>query len=688
MTWLRTLTRVGLFVPGCFLAASLGGQEPAEETVSSALELEALLREAKDIQRNQPERSLELAGRVLDSARLLELPSLEAKALNRQGAGYLFLADYPAAFEHFTDSFRLANQIGDQNSVADAVNNLGVVYYLWGSWDRALEHYQQALDVRRSAGDDRGVAAGFNNLGNVAATAERWQEALDYYQRSLELYRQLGDQVQEASSHNNIGLAYLRQDEHEVAKKHFLRAHELATQLDDRSGLAFAETHLGLVLQAEGRLEEAKEAHQRSLELRQDLGDRQGVAICLHNLGALWAERGDASSAIRELEAALELALDLDILQLIRDTYLKLSEVREQAGDRKGALADYKHYHDLEGRLFSEASQNKLTELRAGFEIDKKDRQIEQLEVRRARQRLLRWILGLVSLLLSAILVLLFSRFRLKVRVNHEISARNSALELAQTELERATRTEVAHLSRVASLGELTAAVAHELNQPLSVILANAQVAETLLADRHVEDPEIEGAVHDIVLGSRRTWELLHHLRKLARSGEIEPELLDLRDVVREIEPLLSTESRLNLVRFEVELPSYDLPVAADAVHLQQVVLNLVQNGIRAATASSGQDAPHESRSWVHLVAWRDDDRIELSVEDSGPCVNDEVFERMFEAFFTTTEDGMGMGLAICRRLVQAHGGQIWAKRPAGKGLAVGFRLPSAPPASAVSPAP
>ncbi|MCG8456914.1 MAG: tetratricopeptide repeat protein [Holophagales bacterium] len=677
---IRTLAWASALAWGSLVACAAGADEYAEppgggspETPRTAESLRQLLDRAEDVARRDPEGSREIALAALDGARSLELGAAEAEALNRVAVASIYLGDYSAAFEKLTESLRVAELANDLDGVANALNNLGIVYYYWGAWDRALDHYQQTLERRQAANDLEGVAAAYNNLGNVSEAAERYAEALEFYGQSLRLYRQLAEPAWEASTHNNIGLTHLRLGDLEIAREHFRQAHEIATETGDALALAFAESHLGLVYQQEKDFDRAQAAHQRSLELRQEIGDRQGVAISRHNLASLWADRGEGVRAIRELEAALALASDLDIPQLIRDSHLELSEVRAGLGDFQGALRDYQASKEADERLFSEASQRRLAEVRAHFELDKKDRQIEQLESRRATQRLVRLVLVVVSLLLFAIVVLLLSRFRLKTRAHQEIAIKNRALETAQAELERATRSEVAHLGRVASLGELTAAVAHELNQPLSAILTNAQVAETLLTDPAAPAEEVEGAVGDIVLASRRAWELLRHLRKLARKGEVEPEVLDLRHVLREVEGLLSTESRLQDVDFELEQPDGPVQVAADSIHLQQVILNLVQNGLRAA--GQGEVVEPEP-AWVRVRTVARGGRAVLEVEDSGNGASDEVLEKMFDPFFTTADEGMGMGLAISRRLIQAHGGQAWVRRSLEGGLVVGFDLP------------
>jgi C4-dicarboxylate-specific signal transduction histidine kinase len=281
--------------------------------------------------------------------------------------------------------------------------------------------------------------------------------------------------------------------------------------------------------------------------------------------------------------------------------------------------------------------------------------------------------------LLAAVVILLWSRYRIQTRAARVIAGKNRELEKAHDELERASRAEIAHLARVTSLGEMTAAVAHELNQPLAAILTNAQLAAASIPADADDAEELEATVSDITLGARRAWELLRNLRNLARRGEFDRRPLDLREVLGQAVEIARAEARLSEVTISLDQPDRELLVDGDPVLLQQVVLNLLQNSI-AVTAELEDD---RLPKLVTVIAGWSETWIRVSVEDVGEPVSDDVLTNLFRPFFSTRENGLGMGLAITKRLVEAHDGRIWARRGGERGLVVTFELPSSNDASA-----
>ncbi len=221
-----------------------------------------------------------------------------------------------------------------------------------------------------------------------------------------------------------------------------------------------------------------------------------------------------------------------------------------------------------------------------------------------------------------------------------------------QAELEaQRLRQDVTHIGRVSALGELTASLAHELNQPLTAILSNAQVAECLLAAPAPNLEEVREILRDIVTDDRRATEVIRRLRALVKKGGLEFVLLDLNELVREVARLMQSDAIGRGISLSLELAA-DLPtVRGDRVQLQQVVLNLVLNGL---------DAMHESgagqRTLIIRTARDVADAVAVSVQDAGTGIDEKNVDQLFHPLFTTKTEGLGMGLAIARTIVDAHG--------------------------------
>ncbi len=244
--------------------------------------------------------------------------------------------------------------------------------------------------------------------------------------------------------------------------------------------------------------------------------------------------------------------------------------------------------------------------------------------------------------------------------------------ERKRTELELAMqRNELAHLSRVTMLGELSGSLAHELNQPLTAILSNAQAAQRHIEREQIDLVEVREILGDIVEQDKRAGEVIRRLRALLQKGESQHQTLNLGDVVFDVLRLM----RSDLINHGVEVVSRldpDLPdVLGDRVQLQQVLMNLL---INACDAMGG--IPRERRS-LEIRTETESGALRVSVIDTGPGFQPDFGDRLFEPFFTTKATGMGLGLAVCRTIIRSHGGEIWAEHNPSGGATFCFSLPA-----------
>ncbi len=273
-----------------------------------------------------------------------------------------------------------------------------------------------------------------------------------------------------------------------------------------------------------------------------------------------------------------------------------------------------------------------------------------------------RWQIAVICavMLLQGALIsgLLYERRR---RLHAEVQSRQRSAELA-------------HINRFSMAGELTATIAHEINQPLGAILTNVETAELMVRSPAPDLQEIGEVLADIRRDDERASDVIGRLRSLLKKAPFELKHIDLNEVVRETVRFLSA---LAIAR-EVDLTSFiaptPLPIKGDLIQLQQVILNLIVN---AMDAMSGMPTA-ERRITVSTV--RDGNSADLSVSDVGPGIPVEKLKEVFEPFFTTKAQGMGLGLSIARTIVEAHGGQLSAENQAGRGAAFRIRLPLAAP--------
>jgi PAS domain S-box-containing protein len=246
-----------------------------------------------------------------------------------------------------------------------------------------------------------------------------------------------------------------------------------------------------------------------------------------------------------------------------------------------------------------------------------------------------------------------------------------TAAKRAEAEL-RETRTELMRVARVTALGELTAAIAHEVNQPLTGLVSSGNACLYWLA---AETPDLEAArrsIERMIKDADRAGEIINRIRAMVKKAPPQREPLSINDTIMEVMALTLAEVRRNNVSARAGLSNDLPPILGDRIQLQQVVLNLVMNAVEAM---SGSDKAQRKLS---ISSVRDGpDGILVAVSDSGTGLDETSLNRLFDAFYTTKVDGMGMGLAVSQKIIQAHGGQLWAAPNVPRGAVFYFRLPA-----------
>ena len=246
----------------------------------------------------------------------------------------------------------------------------------------------------------------------------------------------------------------------------------------------------------------------------------------------------------------------------------------------------------------------------------------------------------------------------------------------AEEERERLHQLEadLAHLNRVSMMGELTASLAHEIKQPVAAAVMNAKACMRWLRDEALDVTEAREAASRMISDVTRAVEIIDRVRSLYTRGKPERGLVDLNEIIRDITVLVGDTANRNGVSIRTELDPDIRATEADRVQLQQVLMNLMLNGIEAMQVTGGDLTVTSKRT--------EDGRLLISVSDSGVGLSSDQAERIFEAFVTTKPRGTGMGLSISRRIIESHGGRLWASSNSGRGATFQFTLPGAVAAS------
>lgn len=274
------------------------------------------------------------------------------------------------------------------------------------------------------------------------------------------------------------------------------------------------------------------------------------------------------------------------------------------------------------------------------------------------------------------------ARDELEIRVEErtaELKLSNDALVTQMEEQRRtqeallAARTELARVARITTIGELTASIAHEVNQPIAAVVANADACEAWLARAVPDLAEARAAAERAVQSATRASEVIVRIRSMIVKATPEKGPVHLNSVIEETAALAAGQAERQGVTLDLALDPALLPVFGDSIQLQQVILNLAVNGMEAMSTVQGRPRVLTIRSES-----REPGQVQISVEDSGTGIAPENLGRLFDAFFTTRPSGMGMGLSISRSIIEAHGGKLCAQSDGRSGSAFRFTLPAA----------
>jgi len=234
------------------------------------------------------------------------------------------------------------------------------------------------------------------------------------------------------------------------------------------------------------------------------------------------------------------------------------------------------------------------------------------------------------------------------------------------------SRQELAHVSRVSTVGEMTASLAHQLNQPLAAIMTNAQAGTRILNSARPDVDEVRAILVDIVKDDRRASDVIQRLRDLLRKGELEMTKVNVAAAIRDVVDLVSSEALIRNITVSLQFGEEPVCVRGDRVQLQQVILNLLHNAMDALRDST------DSLCRVEIGCRRNEQQhVIVTVHDSGPGLRPGSEESIFEPFYTTKANGMGLGLSIARSILEAHGGEIRAANDSIRGARFEFFLPA-----------
>src|SRR6266536_1660806 len=585
-----------------------------------------------------------------------------AASYNNIGNIYAVQGNYPEALKNLFAALKIKEETGDKNSIANSYNNIGSTYYNHGDYTQALKYHLAALKMRQEIGDKRGISSSYNNIGIIHDDKANYPEALKYQFAALKIQEEIGDQQGIAFSYGNIGLVYMHENDYDKALKYFSDYLKSSEEIEDNSGIADAYI----------------------------------------NIGNVYTKQKKNSDASLYLNKGLLLSKEIGSLDYIKNGYDGLAKLDSAQGNFKQALEHYKLYINYRDSLFNEENTKKLVQSQMQYEFDKKESLAkaaqEKKDVLAQREKKIQYCaIASLGILVLAVVIIAFIQWRhnkQKQAANNLLAQQKTNLESTLSELQL-TQAQLIQSEKMASLGELTAGIAHEIQNPLNFVNNFSEVSDELIDE--MENELNKGNKEDAIAIAKDVKQnlekILHHGKRAdaivkgmlqhSRVSTGQKELTDINVLADEYLRLSYHGLRAKDKSFNATIKTdFDESIGKINVvqqNIGRVLLNLFNNAFYAVTEKKKQ-LNGEYEPAVSVCTKKLDSKIEIHVKDNGVGISQKVVDKIFQPFFTTkpTGQGTGLGLSLSYDIIKAHGGEIIVETKEGEGAEFTVQLPGA----------
>lgn len=593
---------------------------------------------------------------------------------------YTRLHDYKKAIEYYLKSIDLVKELGYPDFLAHLNNSLAYVYTQIFYKEKALEYYLQAIRIYENTNNYLGIANTFNSIGLVHQSNKDNLKALSYFEKSLEILEEHENLYTLSNVYNNMGISYDNLDKNEDALEYYRKSFEISKELEDINGISTGNNNIGLVYLELKKYNLAEKHLKEALRISKELKDNYSIANVSNNIAKLLIETKKLNEAKEYLKSSLSISKKIDAKEIIAEAYLFLSQIYEKENNNNLALKYYKLYTLENDSIYSIESSEKVAEMEVKYETEsiekenellKKDNEIQQLELKKQTNLKNFWVY--LAILIFVLTLLIFNRFSLKQKTAKLLQNKNQELQHANIKLAESERN-LQELN--VKKDKLFSIIAHDLRNPIQSLLGFSELIYR--KTRNAEDNELKEYSKHILDSSNSLYNLLENILdwSLAQldNKKYLPKTIHLLSIVQDIINSMSYNAKTKNIQITINI-SDKIEVKTDKNIIMSVLRNLINNAIKF-TPTNGT---------IQILANESEEDIMVSVKDSGRGISIENMSKLFniETNYTTkgtaNEEGTGIGLVLCKELIEKSGGKIWAESKLGEGSIFNFTLPKDP---------
>ena len=614
------------------------------------------------------------------------------------------LSQYDSAYVYLQLAHNHYIVAGDSTGQANALHGLELNFKNQGEYVQAMEYGFQALEIWEKMGNEQGIASAFAKISDELYYQERYEEAVTYCKRAIEIHQRLNDQEGLAEDYQYLGENYIMLGQYDEALQN------LSSALELRHALKSPPTRLGSLYNSRGNaykhLEQYDEAladYQESLDLILHINHQAGISAISANIGDVLMRQENHEAALPYILKSIDIQEKTNFIVNLTENYLHASKVYEALNQHNLALAFHKKYAATRDSLLTIEKDRGMAELQTQYETEKKENTIALQNEQLARNQIIQYLSIGLFLLLGIILFLIYSRYRAKHKANNLLKEQADEIQQAYQKLQT-TQKQLIQSEKMASLGALTAGIAHEIKNPLNFVTNFAQLS-TQITDEVIEiismHPEksvgdmrtdLEELLNDLKNNTTKINEhglradsIVRSMMAHASNGKEDIVLTNVNELARECIELAHNGKLVEIPSLHVQIES-NFATDMEGIEIRRqeigrVLLNLLTNAIDAVHEQS-QKVTTSYIPTVSVTTMQINGNVEIRVADNGPGIPVDIRDRIFEPFFTTkpTGSGTGLGLSLSFDIVHhGHGGTLSLQPGEDSGATFVLTLPKKP---------
>lgn len=590
------------------------------------------------------------------------------------------------------EALRIAEAIHDKKNMGNSLHLIGTAYTLKDNYSTGLQYILRALKLREEIDDREGMAASLVTAGNIYKNEADYPEALRNFEQAVKIFSDLHDPVNTAIAGSCIGNVYTEEEKFAKALDYMLPAWDKIKNTNNAYAKANILLNTAIVYNHLDSLDKGREYSLNALSISKQIGYEEGIAGAKIELAKVARKTGHKAEAIKLASDALEIAKDIEENTTINKAALLLYETYKELHDYKNALASLELANNANDSLLNLDKRESINQLKYKFELDKQQSKIVLLRQQERTNTIILFAVLIIAIILFGLAVMLYRWHHKEKALNKALSAYAKEIQSKNEELARQTtfikqqNDEISEKNQklimqnneLQSLDEqknkILGMVAHDLRSPLSTILSSAEIVGMEIESAGSEEAmKFLGIIENVGSASLNLVNDLLDLAKIA-SGKLElfPVTQNYYDLIDEVISYTIIRASRKNIFISVEKEEGLGEFAFDRNRINQVLNNLLDNAIKYSQAETT----------ISLFITREDNSVVTSVSDQGMGIPESETIKLFKEFSVTSvrstgnEKSSGLGLAICKKIIETHGGAISVRSQQGKGSTFTFTLP------------